>query len=183
MANPSKGKGTAAETAVARYLEVNGWPYAERRSLNGALDKGDITGTPGLCWEVKAGWPLQYSAWLDELRVETHHAKATHGILVSKPRGVGVGRVEVWHAVMEAAEFDNLATGSWLPLRVLPAERYAMDRVKLSLGLKSRAFCVLDLTRLGLRDRPDRNYRVMHLADMVMLLRSVGYGNPLEVNT
>jgi len=49
----AKAKGTSAETAVVKYLIDNGFPYAERRALNGALDLGDITGTPALAWEVK----------------------------------------------------------------------------------------------------------------------------------
>ncbi len=39
----SKQKGTAAETAVVKYLKANGFPKAERRALQGNLDKGDIS--------------------------------------------------------------------------------------------------------------------------------------------
>jgi hypothetical protein len=44
----SKDKGTAAESLVVKYLQSTYWPHAERRALSGGLDKGDITGTPGL---------------------------------------------------------------------------------------------------------------------------------------
>src|SRR5690606_4660297 len=47
--------GTRAETAVVRYRRDHGWPHAERRALRGNQDAGDITGTPGVCWSVKAG--------------------------------------------------------------------------------------------------------------------------------
>ncbi|NAE18288.1 hypothetical protein, partial [Enterococcus hirae] len=47
--------GTAAETATVRYLRTAGFPHAERRALRGTHDCGDITGTPGLAWEVKGG--------------------------------------------------------------------------------------------------------------------------------
>src|SRR5690606_27104000 len=50
----SKDIGTRAETAVVRYLRANGFEHAERRALRGRQDAGDITGTPGICWEVKA---------------------------------------------------------------------------------------------------------------------------------
>ena len=37
-------KGTLHETNVVAFLRDNGFPYAERRALNGQFDKGDITG-------------------------------------------------------------------------------------------------------------------------------------------
>lgn len=43
----SKAKGTAAESAVVKYLREQGWPSAERRALNGASDRGDIAGVVG----------------------------------------------------------------------------------------------------------------------------------------
>lgn len=58
MANPSKKKGTAAETKVVRYLTANGLS-AERRALSGNKDNGDIKliATDGTEYtlEVKAG--------------------------------------------------------------------------------------------------------------------------------
>ena len=51
----SKDIGTRAEAAVVRYLCANGWANAERRALRGSADWGDVTGTPGLVWEVKGG--------------------------------------------------------------------------------------------------------------------------------
>jgi hypothetical protein len=41
----NKGKGTAFETLIVRYLQSKGWTHAERRVLQGQADKGDITGT------------------------------------------------------------------------------------------------------------------------------------------
>ena len=49
MTNRPKAIGTAAETAVVRYLAAHGFPAAERRALHGATDLGDITGTPRSC--------------------------------------------------------------------------------------------------------------------------------------
>lgn len=57
MNNSPKAIGTAAETAVVRYLAAHGFPAAERRALHGATDLGDITGTPSLCWETERGMP------------------------------------------------------------------------------------------------------------------------------
>ena len=59
MANPSKKKGTAAETKVARYLGEHGLP-TERRALAGSEDQGDLrmlipTRGAEVTVEVKAG--------------------------------------------------------------------------------------------------------------------------------
>lgn len=40
MTNRPKAIGTAAETAVVRYLAAHGFPAAERRALHGATDHG-----------------------------------------------------------------------------------------------------------------------------------------------
>lgn len=46
--NRSKAKGTSAESAVTTYLQTMGFIHAERRSLNGIHDRGDIAGIPGV---------------------------------------------------------------------------------------------------------------------------------------
>jgi Holliday junction resolvase len=79
----SKDKGTAAETAVVRYLQ-NWWPAAERRALSGNEDKGDVAGIPGVCIEVKAAQRLELAAWRRETWAEMGNAGATHCILVVK---------------------------------------------------------------------------------------------------
>lgn len=103
MVNKSKNLGTAAETRVVRYLAANGFPYAERRALAGIKDLGDITGTPDIAWEVKAGqaaWNAsdnQIDKWLVETEVERVNAKASVGILVVARRGKNP---RDWWAVM-----------------------------------------------------------------------------------
>ncbi len=89
----SRAIGTRAETAVVRWLQANGWPLAERRALHGALDQGDITGTPGICWEVKGGDEAKdagdrlIASWLDDTEVERCNADAEIGVLVQQRRG------------------------------------------------------------------------------------------------
>ena len=88
----SKDIGTRAETQVVRFLAANGWPSAERRALHGSLDQGDVTGTPGLVWEVKGGEAAKcasdklISAWFDEAQVEARNAGADYGFLVVQRR-------------------------------------------------------------------------------------------------
>ena len=78
MANPSKKKGTRAETAVVNFLNAKGVP-ARRRPLSGSEDKGDIeievpSGT--IVVEVKAGKMTtnpnrsQLEEWMAQARTE-----------------------------------------------------------------------------------------------------------------
>ena len=108
--------GTAAETAVTRWLRASGWPQAERRSLRGRDDAGDITGTPGVCWEVKAGDAAirasdgQVTAWLEETDRERTNARADVGVLVLRRRGKA--SPGAWWAVLPVASIVGLtATG------------------------------------------------------------------------
>lgn len=94
MANPSKNKGTAAETAFTRYAREHGFPHAERRALAGYKDVGDVWLTVGVIAEVKnytlpTGFPTggQVEKWLAEAAVERDNAGADHCILVVKRKG------------------------------------------------------------------------------------------------
>ena len=103
--NPSKAKGTAWESSVVSYLNDNGFPYAERRALQGNLDKGDISGVPGVVIECKAEKAITLSSYMDEVAVETKNAGATLGVAVVKRRNHSVGRSYV---VMELETFVRL---------------------------------------------------------------------------
>jgi hypothetical protein len=117
--------GTAAETAVVRALRARGFPQAERRSLKGVLDEGDITGTPGLCWEVKGGDAArnasdgQISAWLAETETERLNARADVGILVVQRRRIGARNAHRWWAIMRANAWILGGTKHDFPVRIL----------------------------------------------------------------
>lgn len=96
----ARQKGTLAETALVKFLASHGFPHAERRALHGTEDKGDITGTVGLAWEVKNHKTYQIPAWVKEALVEAQNAKADYGLLVIKPNRVGVSNVEDWWVVL-----------------------------------------------------------------------------------
>lgn len=100
----AKQKGTAAETAVVKWLNANGFPTAERRALAGINDMGDITGIPGLVIEIKNHKSYKIPEWLKETMVEKANAKADHAILVIKPNGVGDTRVGDWWVVLTLSE-------------------------------------------------------------------------------
>lgn len=106
MSNPSKAKGTAAESAVVECLRRHGWHGAERRALSGALDKGDIAGVPNVCIEVKDCRTLTFGPWLNEAIVETVHARADVGFVWAKRRGQTDPRD--WFVVMDGRTVMHL---------------------------------------------------------------------------
>lgn len=117
MVNRPKAIGTAAETAVVRYLRLHGFGQAERRALTGTYDQGDITGTPGICWEVKAGKAAktasdgQVVAWLNETEAERVNARADVGVLVLARAGIGPLNAGQWWAVLPLRDLPRLYPG------------------------------------------------------------------------
>jgi hypothetical protein len=72
-------RGTAWESEIVRYLQAEGFPYAERRALSGARDKGDLTGLPGVVVEAKNESRTDLSGWLNEAHTERDNAGASAG--------------------------------------------------------------------------------------------------------
>ena len=83
----SKRKGTGWESAVVAFLKDNGAPHAERRALNGAKDRGDIAGIPGVVIECKAERAITLSSYLDETEAERRNDGAAVGVAWIKRRG------------------------------------------------------------------------------------------------
>ena len=92
MSNPSKQKGTRAETKVVRYLESCGF-VARRQALAGSNDPGDIEAyapdsMDKIIIEVKAGKQTtapsrtQIEEWCRQTMVETENSGAKHGVLI-----------------------------------------------------------------------------------------------------
>jgi hypothetical protein len=190
MVNIPRIKGTGAETAVVKYLSEHGWPLAERRSLKGSQDRGDVTGMPGLAVEVKyANAGIRMGTWLAETGVERLNAKADHGILVIKPFGMGDRNTALWLAVMVGADFNALwlkaLTASEFTVAVVddPPATYSEKDLKWQLHAKARGLTdpreviALTLRPPGTKDNPDAWYRVMTLEQMTRLLHAAGYGD------
>ena len=109
-------KGTAAETAVVKYLRARNWSKADRHPLRGTLDQGDISGIPDTVLEVKNCRTYTIPAWLRELEAEKKNANATTGAVIIKPNGVGLEKVGQWWAVMTMDDFMELIyeyVGDW----------------------------------------------------------------------
>jgi len=102
----SKRRGTAAETAVVRYLMEHGYPNAERRALRGRADCGDVAGVPGVAIEVKDEARVDLAGWTDEARREATNAGAGLGVVIRRRRGrPDVGE---WYAVLTVADLLRL---------------------------------------------------------------------------
>jgi len=76
----SKQKGTRWESAIVDYLKKNGVIHAERRALNGATDRGDIAGLPGIVIEAKSTKALTLAAFIKETEAERANDNARHGV-------------------------------------------------------------------------------------------------------
>ena len=104
LGRANRRKGHDAERALAKWLRDNGWPGAERAVRAGyagttrsIADPGDITGTPGLVWQVKDCAREQIDTWLDETDQQRQNANANYGLLVVRRRGTAdVGRWWCW---------------------------------------------------------------------------------------
>jgi hypothetical protein len=87
--NRNKAAGTRWESAIVEFLRDNGFPWAERRALAGALDKGDVTGIPGVVIEAKAHRQISLAEFLDEALTERDNAGAQIGAAWVKRKGKG----------------------------------------------------------------------------------------------
>lgn len=114
----SKAKqiGTAAESLVVAVCRRNGFPYADRLTLAGVNDRGDVRlgdGVP-VAVEIKGGkqclnlTPGKMKKWMLETEVERINAKAEIGVLVTARRGYGIIQGERW--------FCHLSPTDWLKL-------------------------------------------------------------------
>ena len=102
----SKRKGTAAETAVVQFLRAAGFTQAERRTLAGAHDRGDIAGIPGVVIEVKNCARQELGAWVAEAETERDNDHASLGAVWHKRRGKG--NPGDWFVTMSGAQFAAL---------------------------------------------------------------------------
>ena len=114
MSQHRKHRGYASQKIVARYLEENGFPFAE--STGAGRAGTDVTGTPGIDWEVKARRGLVISQLMKQLNDRAEVGSL--GIGVIRPDGMGEASVGRWPVVLCFDDFIALAraAGYGLPL-------------------------------------------------------------------
>lgn len=181
----SRSKGTAAETATVKALWRHGFPYAERRALAGAEDRGDISGTPGLCWEVKDAKTWKVAEWMRETETERVNSKADYGILVVKVPGVGAANADRWLTVMDSLSAERLLAQA-TEFRPQVFRVVEMPAVGIAAGLAqmvererhcgSTPVNVKVRKRLSVFDREPGFYDLMRLDVRCRLLVDAGYG-------
>lgn len=124
MSNPSKARGTAAETAVVGYLRARGWIHAERRALAGNLDRGDIAGVVGVTLEVKSCKSFDLAGWLKEAQAEQANNGDHIGAVIAKKRGTT--NPADWYALMTFRQLcDLLAAAGYRDTRLAPVDEEA----------------------------------------------------------
>ena len=108
----AKAKGAQTESLFVTYLKGVGVPNAERRHLQGALDKGDISGwvqgngSKSVCCEVKSGAQLSVPKWINELKEEITNSEADTGFIAVRPKGKP--NPEDWWAILPMDVFIKL---------------------------------------------------------------------------
>ena len=135
MTNP---KGTKLETAVVRYLNARGWPYARRLVKEGARDKGDVTLGDGfpLTIEAKDRKGFDMAQTQRELAAEMKNAGVPWGFAVHKKRGTtNVGQyyavlpVDIMMEILEMAILNRQRTSVEPPaLEEKPRRRRVIPR-------------------------------------------------------
>jgi hypothetical protein len=95
----ARAKGQAAEQAVARYLQSQGYPLAcTARSSSGGMQFGeDILGVPGVSLEVKNRRDVQLGSSLRQAAIQGGPEKIA--VVIIKPVGVGLESVGDWWAL------------------------------------------------------------------------------------
>lgn len=96
----SKRKGSKWERDVVEFLRVNGFPYVERRALEGINDRGDIAGIPGVVLECKATKAIDLATAMTEAEKEAKNAGVRIFAAVikrrMKPTSEAYGVVPLW---------------------------------------------------------------------------------------
>ncbi len=88
----ARATGTAFESAVVAYLTGHGFPHAERRTLHGNADRGDVAGVAGWAVECKAVRALDLAGWATEATREAVNARSRWWAVIVKRRGQPVAR-------------------------------------------------------------------------------------------
>lgn len=120
MVNKPKAIGTAGETAALRQITPY-FPTAERLSLKGAADQGDIGHCGDFIFEVKAGkqthqvGDAELAAWMAQAATEAHHRGVNFGVLVLARKGFGAQRARRWWVWLPASDLAELMGGYWAP--------------------------------------------------------------------
>lgn len=92
MTSAERRKGSRFELDVADFCRRNGHPYVERAYGAGRPDdRGDLTGLPGWCLELKNHRSLDLGGWMTEAEAERVNSRAEFAAVIAKRRNHPVG--------------------------------------------------------------------------------------------
>lgn len=104
MTDHRKRRGAEAERCVAAFLRDAGWPFAE--AVGAGRGGTDVTGTPGLVWEVKARREVSMRSAM--VQAAGHGTEHDLPVLVLRLNGQGPASVSEWPAVLPLAALVSL---------------------------------------------------------------------------
>ncbi len=81
----SRRKGKDSENAVARWLQANGWPHAERRGPG--FEASDLIGVGPISIEIKNQKAIRLNDWFTQMLEQQAEDRAEHGLLIIKRAG------------------------------------------------------------------------------------------------
>jgi hypothetical protein len=113
---PRNRAGGQFEWDLARYLQENGFPYAEPRRQGGRYDRGDMAGIPHHVIEAKATRAIDLAGAMAEAEVERKNAGAKWKVCVFKRRNHAIRKAYV---VMELEQW----------VEYLPLLNYLLEKV------------------------------------------------------
>lgn len=87
-----KHRGYKSQAILANYLKTKGWVFAE--STGAGRQGSDITGTPGIDWEVKARADFNPSAVMKQLA--ERNKEGVLPVAVLRLNGQGEASIEDW---------------------------------------------------------------------------------------
>lgn len=111
----AKTAGTRFETTIARHLaDALDDDRIERRTRNGAKDRGDIAGVRCVAGRVvieckDAAGQVRVGPWLSEAEIERGNDDAAVGIVIAKRRGTADPREQI--VLMTVADLTRLLGG------------------------------------------------------------------------
>lgn len=136
MANRPKDIGTKAETAVLKQI-LPYFPTAERLSLKGVADEGDIGHCGDFIFEVKGGKQThligdqKLAQWMGEAIIEATNRQIGYGVLVVQRKGFGYPRARRWWVYLPGGDLAEIMGGHWLPPGFVPVRMELGDFLEL----------------------------------------------------
>jgi hypothetical protein len=110
----AKKAGSSFETLIAGYLAATLDDRVERRSRNGARDRGDLSGLRHMGWRVLVeckdyGGRIEVAPWLVEAEIERRHDDATSAMVIAKRGGTTNPADQI--VLMTLGDLVSLLTG------------------------------------------------------------------------